>query len=242
MIPTAQLPEHSGIAADTGLHDWDVSPGDARRIQQQLRSRVRLEDSADPVHHIAGVDCGFENQGRITRAVISVFRFPDLVAETTVVARRTTRLPYIPGLLSFRELPAVLDAMARLPFMPDLLLCDGQGIAHPRRLGIAAHLGVWLDIPAIGVGKSRLVGTFSEPGVNRGASSPLHHNGEQIGTVLRTRTGVRPVFVSPGHKVSHESAVKWVIQTTGRYRLPEPIRQADKIASRKQVTPEASNR
>lgn len=225
--------EHTGKRLATELHDWNVSPQEARRIQEQLRRKVRLEDNAGPVHYIAGVDCGFEEQGRITRAVISVFRYPDMTPETTVVARRLTQFPYVPGLLSFRELPAVLEAIAQLPTMPDLLLCDGQGIAHPRRLGIAAHLGVWLDIPAVGVGKSRLVGTFPEPGVNRGESSTLTHHGERIGTVLRTRTGVRPVFVSPGHRVSHASAVKWVMQTTGRYRLPEPIRQADKMASRK---------
>lgn len=226
-------PEQDQETPPADLHGWDVTVEEAKRIQERLRKKVQLEDSLGPVRYVAGVDCGFEDKGRITRAVISVFRFPELVSEATVVARRATRFPYIPGLLSFRELPAVLDAMGQLPMMPDLLLCDGQGIAHPRRLGIAAHLGVWLDLPAIGVGKSRLVGTFTEPAGHRGAASPLTHHGEHIGTVLRTRTGVRPVFVSPGHRISHESAVRWVMDTTGKYRLPEPIRLADRMASRR---------
>jgi len=227
--PPASLPP--------ALHGWDVSAGEARRLQDSLRKQVVLKEPATPVRHIAGVDCGFEDQGRITRAVVAVFGYPALTPEHTVVARRATSFPYIPGLLSFREIPAVLDAMAQLPQLPDLLLCDGQGIAHPRRMGIATHLGLWLDLPSIGVGKSRLVGHFTEPGTRRGDATELMDKGERIGTVLRSRDHVRPLFVSPGHRMSHGGAVQWVLNTLGRYRLPEPIRQADRVASRRGSRP-----
>lgn len=217
--------------APEGLTDWNVTPDQGKRLQIALACRVILEDHTAGVRYVAGVDCGFEDKGRTTRAVVAVFGFPDMVPTETVMARRPTQLPYIPGLLSFRELPAVLDALEKLSRQPDLLLCDGQGVAHPRRLGIAAHLGVLLDRPAIGVGKSRLVGTFTDPGIERGATSPLMDGNERIGTVLRTRTGVRPLFVSPGHRVSHPAAVKWVMDTTSRFRLPDPIRLADRTAS-----------
>ena len=138
----------------------------------------------------------------------------------------------LPGLLSFRELPAVLAAFGQLRTLPDLALCDGQGIAHPRRLGIASHLGLWLDLPTIGVGKSRLTGSFDPPGERKGDSSPLLDGSEQIGAVVRTRTAVRPLFVSPGHRVSLTRSIDIVLAACSRYRLPEPIRAADRIASR----------
>ena len=151
----------------------------------------------------------------------------------TRIGRQPATFPYIPGFLSFREMPAVLDAVDQLPALPDLFLCDGQGIAHPRRLGIAAHLGLWLDRAAIGVGKTRLCGDHPMPADAKGSQAPLTDGGHRIGTVLRTRTDVRAVYVSPGHLVSHESAVHWVLSTVSRYRLPDPIRAADRAASRR---------
>ena len=214
-------------------HRWDVSPKEAVAIQRELASRLVIEDRLGPVHAVAGVDVGFEQQGRVARAVVAVFSFPELEPLEECLARRPTPFPYVPGLLSFRELPVILEALGQLEHIPQLLLCDGQGIAHPRRLGVAAHLGLVTDIPSIGVGKSRLVGDFQEPGPNRGQRSPLTDKGELIGTVLRTRDKVKPVFVSPGHRVSQESAVEYVMACTPRYRLPEPIRAADRLASRR---------
>ena len=214
-------------------HRWDVSPKEAVAIQRELASRLVIEDRLEPVHAVAGVDVGFEQQGRIARAVVAVFSFPDLEPLEERLARLPTPFPYVPGLLSFREIPVILEALGQLEHIPQLLLCDGQGIAHPRRLGVAAHLGLVTDIPSIGVGKSRLTGDFQEPGPNRGQRSPLTDKGELIGTVLRTRDKVKPVFVSPGHRVSQDSAVEYVLACTPRYRLPEPIRAADKLASRR---------
>jgi deoxyribonuclease V len=139
--------------------------------------------------------------------------------------------PYVPGLLSFRELPALIRVMRKVQSRVDVVMCDGQGIAHPRRFGIACHLGVLLDLPTVGVGKSRLTGSFTPPGSDKGACSKLLDGNEQIGTVLRTRKDVKPLFVSPGHRVSIESATAWVLECATRYRLPEPIRQADRLAS-----------
>jgi len=159
--------------------------------------------------------------------------WPGLEIVERSVTRVPTTFPYVPGLLSFRELPAVLAAFGKLAQIPDLLLCDGQGIAHPRRLGIASHLGLWLDLPAIGVGKSKLVGSYHEPGPTKGDSSPLLDDDEIIGAVLRSRDRVRPLFVSPGHRVSIATATHWALATTTRYRLPEPVRAADRLASRR---------
>ena len=215
------------------LHAWNVTPAEAIGIQNDLRDRVIRHGSATGVHRIAGVDVGFEEGGSVTRAAVTVMSFPQLDQLECRVARQPTRFAYIPGLLSFREVPAVLEALESLDVWPDLLMCDGQGIAHPRRLGIACHLGLLTDLPAIGVGKSRLVGTYIEPGRDKGQWSPLMDKGETIGAVLRTRTGVKPVFVSIGHRVGLEAAIGLVLSATPRYRLPEPIRWADRVASRR---------
>lgn len=215
-------------------HSWTVSPTEAVAIQQRLRARVRVAPGPRHVHVVAGVDAGFEDQGRTVRAALVLMNYPALTVLDSHLARRPTPFPYVPGLLSFRELPAVLAVLEALAEPPDLVLCDGQGIAHPRRLGIASHLGVITGLPTIGVGKSRLTGRFEPPGEDKGQWSPLMDGDERIGTVLRTRRGVKPLFVSPGHGVSHEEAVRWVLACTPRYRLPEPIRAADRLASNRQ--------
>ncbi len=213
-------------------HPWTVSPREAIAIQQRLGRFVRLEDDLpDPVTTVAGVDAGFKNGGALTRAAVAVLDYPALTLEEQAIAEVPTRFPYIPGLLSFREIPAVLEALARLPALPDLLLCDGQGIAHPRRLGIASHLGVLLDHPTIGVGKTRLIGTHDPVPEAKGAWVPLRDKGEVIGAVVRTRAGVKPLYVSPGHRISVEGAVKWVLACTTRYKLPETTRWAHRLAS-----------
>jgi deoxyribonuclease V len=202
-------------------------------LQRQFAAQVITEDRFGQVQAVAGVDVGFENQGKITRAAVVVLRLDDLSLIEQVIARQPTRFPYIPGLLSFRECPAILAALEKLTMPPDLLLCDGQGIAHPRRFGIACHLGVLTDLPSIGVGKSRLVGKHGPVPDTRGDWTPLVDRKEIVGAVLRTRTGVSPVFVSPGHRISLPTAIHYVMACTTRYRLPETTRAADKLASDK---------
>ncbi|MBI1425626.1 MAG: deoxyribonuclease V [Gammaproteobacteria bacterium] len=212
-------------------HPWDVSIAEAKRIQVELARQVSLEDSFDIPEFVAGVDVGFEDKGKVTRAAIAVLKYPELQLVDKSVIRSKTFFPYVPGYLSFRELPAVIAALERLKTLPDMFLCDGQGIAHPRRLGIACHLGVLTDIPSIGVAKSRLLGTYREPGDLKGDSSALFDGNEQIGVVLRTRAHVKPLFISPGHRISINSAQEWVMNCTTKYRLPETTRHAHHLAS-----------
>lgn len=219
------------------LHAWDVTPSQAIAIQRELQARVIRQPQLGPIGRVAGVDVGFEEGGKITRAAVAMLSYPSLERLEWRVARQPTRFPYIPGLLSFREVPAVIEALEALSPWPDLLLCDGQGIAHPRRLGIACHLGLLTGLPSIGVGKSRLTGSYEEPGTEKGQWSPLTDHGETIGAVLRTRTRVKPVFVSIGHRVDLATAIDLVLRLTPRYRLPEPIRWADRIASRRGSAP-----
>jgi deoxyribonuclease V len=210
---------------------WDVSPAEAVAIQKALREEALLEDRLGPVKRIAGVDVGFSEAGRVTRAAVAVLTFPTLEVVETAVVYRPTTFPYIPGLLSFREVPAVLQALEELAQLPDLVLCDGQGRAHPRRLGLASHLGVLTDLPAIGVAKSLLVGRHEPLGEERGAWQPLLDRGEVVGAALRTRSRVSPVYVSQGHRVGLETAIDYVLRCTPKYRLPETTRQAHRLAS-----------
>lgn len=207
-----------------------ITPAEARALQQQMRSQVVLEDRLGEVRRVAGTDCGFKDSGKITRAVVAVLNFPGLELLEYAEAERPTDFPYIPGLLSFREVPTLLAAYAKLKQTPDLLLCDGQGYAHPRRFGIACHLGVALDVPSIGVAKSRLIGSHREPAKTAGSGAPLTDKGETIGTVLRTKDGVNPLFISPGHRVSPITAVDYVLACCRGYRLPETTRWADGLA------------
>lgn len=200
-------------------------------MQRELRGHLILTDQLGPVRRVAGVDVGFEAGWTVTRAAVAVLRYPELDVLETATARCPTTFPYVPGLLSFRELPAVLAALEQLREPPDLLLCDGQGIAHPRRFGIASHLGLLVDIPAIGVAKTRLCGTHAEPPHQRGAWTPLRAGEEIIGAVLRTRIGVKPLYISPGHRIGLETALAYVMRCCTRYRLPETTRHAHRLAS-----------
>jgi deoxyribonuclease V len=212
-------------------HPWDVSPKEAASIQEELSAAVVVEDDLGPVRTVAGVDIGFRGNNTITRAAVAVLSFPDLQLRDQAVVHLPTTFPYVPGLLSFREAPAALEALDQLAIRPDLLLCDGQGRAHPRRFGLACHLGLLAEIPAIGVAKSRLVGEHQAVGEERGSQKPLIHDGDKIGVVLRTRTGVKPLYISIGHRINLVTAVKYVLRCAPKYRLPETTRQAHKMAS-----------
>ena len=207
---------------------WTRSVAQARLLQEQLHRLVVTDDRLGEVRRVAGVDAHY-GAGQVWAAVV-VMSFPDLAVVESALVHRAITFPYVPSLLSFREAPATLEALHRLSKKPDLLLVDGQGLAHPRRFGLACHVGVLSDTPTIGVAKSRLVGTYQEPGIKRGAWSPLVDRGETIGAALRTRDAVRPLFVSVGHRVSLKTAIKFVLHCAGRYRLPEPLRAADRLS------------
>ncbi|MCK9529656.1 MAG: deoxyribonuclease V [Gammaproteobacteria bacterium] len=215
----------------TFSHPWDMTPREAVALQRELAPRVQRTGRLDAVRCVAGVDVGYEQGGAVTRAAVAVLDFPGLGLREQVVARAPTHFPYVPGLLSFREIPAVLEAFAVLESTPDLVLCDGQGLAHPRRFGLACHLGVLLDVATIGAAKSRLLGEHAEVPPQRGAWVPLMDMGEVIGAVLRTRTNTRPLFVSIGHALDLEEAIHWTLACTPRYRLPETTRAAHRLAS-----------
>ena len=212
-------------------HAWDLSPSEAIALQRRLANRVICHDRLNTPRCIAGVDVGFEESGRVTRAAVAVLDFPSLEPVEQALARQETRFPYIPGLLSFREIPTILQALMQLHQAPDLLLCDGQGLAHPRRFGIACHLGLLTDTPAIGVGKTRLIGSHEEVPEGKGAWVPLIHRQEEIGAVLRSRSGVKPIYVSIGHRISLPTAIHYVLAATTRYKLPETTRAAHRLAS-----------
>lgn len=212
-------------------HEWAVSPAEARAIQQRLRGRVLVHDDVPPVGRVAGVDVGFEAGGKVTRAAVAVLSFPGLQPLERVLAKRPTQFPYVPGLLSFREIPAVLDALEQLSRPPDLLLCDGHGYAHPRRFGLACHLGVLTGLASIGVAKTRLIGEHEPVSLEKGDLAWLKCDGEVIGAVVRTRRDVQPVFVSIGHRVCLATAIRYLLACTTKYRLPETTRCAHRLAS-----------
>ena len=215
------------------LHDWTVDPSAARSIQEALGSRLRTEALRHPPELVAGADVAFDRGRGLVFAVVLVFRFSDLGVIEETSAHGPADFPYVPGLLTFREGPVMLKAFGQIRNRPDVVLFDGQGIAHPRRLGLAAHMGLWLDLPAVGCAKSRLVGRYDEPGLHRGDAAPLMDGEEQIGEVLRTRERVKPVFVSPGHRIDFASARRIVLECGRGRRLPEPTRQAHIAVTRR---------
>lgn len=213
--------------------DWDGSPAVARTLQTDLAKRVSLHDDFPPPKLLAGFDVGFEEEGTITRAAAVLLDADTLQPLESHIARVATSMPYVPGLLSFRELPALVAALAMLTRTPDLVFVDGQGIAHPRRLGIAAHFGVVTGLATLGVAKKVLAGRHEDPGPAPGDRMPLIHRGQQIGWALRSKPRCNPLIVSPGHRISLDTSVEWVMRTLRGYRLPEPTRLADRIASRR---------
>ena len=223
------------------MHHWDVSPREAMAIQIRLRSRLRL-DGAGPYATVGGVDVSYDSGSDLMFAGVVVMSADGRQGLETATAAVPVRFPYIPGLLSFRETPAVIKAWAKLRTPPECLICDGHGLAHPRRFGIACHLGLLLDLPSIGCAKSLLVGTHRTPGTRRGSMAPLLDRGQQIGAVLRTRTGVSPVFVSQGNRISLTAAVQTVLDAFGGYRLPEPTRRAHLLVNETRLLAKAGTR
>ncbi len=213
------------------LHSWDVTPEEARKLQNELRSQVIQTDRFGTINTVAGVDIGLKKD--IALASVVVLSFPELQVVDSVVTESPVRFPYIPGLLSFREIPPLLTTFAQLQTEPDLVIVDGQGIAHPRRFGLASHLGLILDKPTIGCAKSRLWGRYEEPDSEQGAYTYLTDKEEVIGAAVRTRTNVRVVYVSIGHRISLDSARMWTLACCRGYRLPETTRYAHNAASGK---------
>jgi len=214
------------------LHDWQVTPAEARAIQTALGPRVELKPLPDCMGLVAGADVSVGRERELVFAAVLVFRFPALDVIEEAVACQPASFPYVPGLLSFREGPALVAAFRKLKRTPDLVIFDGQGLAHPRRLGLACHMGLWLGLPTIGCAKSRLIGEYCDPGPHRGEESPLRDGGEQIGVVLRTRDRVRPVYVSPGHLCDFASSAQAILDCCRGFRLPEPTRQAHAVVER----------
>jgi deoxyribonuclease V len=215
-------------------HCWDLSPKEAIVLQRQLRQSIAIQDGPDEIECVAGIDVGIKRDQ--ARAAVVLLSFPKLQEIEYVITERPVEFPYVPGLLSFREAPVILDALAKLNHVPDVILFDGQGYAHPRRMGIATHIGILLDHPTVGCAKSRLTGSYQEPGKERGCYSLLYDTNDEgstivIGAVVRTRTNVKPLYVSLGHKTSLDKAID-IVLTCGRgLKLPEPLRLAHRLAS-----------
>ena len=232
------------------LHEWNVTPAEAREIQEKLRAKWEGEDRLSDIRTVAGLDAAFVLSGsqalkkrsrwtalrEANRAIggVVVFRFPEMAEIARASAVRPLRFPYVPGFLSFREIPVLLAALAKLKRIPDLLFCDGQGYAHPRRMGLATHLGILLDRPTIGCAKTILLGTHGDLAQKAGSWAPLTDNkagGERIGAAVRTRDGVNPIYVSQGHRVSLESAIRLTLAVSDGVRIPRPTRAADRFVS-----------
>lgn len=215
------------------LHPWDVNPIKAKSIQEELKDKIILQNTLIKVDIIAGVDVWYDKSSNRLYASVVNLKFNSLkIIEVQNTSSQVT-FPYIPGLLSFREGPCILNTFSKLEITPDVIIFDGQGIAHPKRLGIATHLGLWLNKPTIGCAKSRLIGEYKEPEVEKGSFSYLKVGNEVLGAVVRTRSGVKPVFVSAGFKIDLGTSIKIILSCCPKYRLPEPIRQAHALARQK---------
>lgn len=220
------------------LHPWDVDYRGAIRIQEKLRARISLTESPRTVSSVGGADVSYSRGGGEGFAAVVVLSYPDLNLVDRASVRGKISFPYIPGLLSFREAPLLIEVFQRLQHLPDVVLYDGQGIAHPRSCGLASHMGVLTDLPSVGCAKKKLVGDFVEVGFRAGSTTPLKMRGKTIGAVIRTRTGVKPVFVSPGHRINLESSIQLVLNTCRGFRLPEPLRRAHLLVKKIRSQPE----
>lgn len=215
------------------LHPWDVSPKEAVKLQEALHPLLKICPwEAGDISTVAGADISYDKKKNVVYAGVVILSFPDLRLIAEVTHQQKAHFPYVPGLLSFREAPALLKVFAEIKESPQIAFFDGQGIAHPRSIGLASHLGLFLDIPTIGCAKTKLVGNFSEAGNTKGDFTYLTYKGKKVGAVLRTRDGIKPIFVSPGHKIDVDTALMLTLACTTRYRLPEPTRLAHLLATR----------
>ncbi len=215
------------------LHPWHLSPKEAVRLQERLGPLLKLSPLEDKsIFTVAGADISYCQKKKVLYAGVVVLSFPDLRLLAETGHRQKATFPYVPGLLSFREAPPILKVFAGIKTIPQIVFLDGQGIAHPRGIGLASHVGLFLDIPTIGCAKKKLVGTFSEVGNRKGDFSYLVYEGQRVGAVLRTRNGVKPIFISPGHKIDIDTAVKLTLACITRYRIPEPTRLAHLFVNR----------
>lgn len=227
------------------VHGWDVTPKEAMEIQERLRKQIILENApeAESINKIGAADVSYDKKTNLVYATVMIFSFPDLRMLEEKDAIQPATFPYIPGLLVFREGPALIEAFQKIDTKPDVIMFDGQGIAHPRGIGIATHMGILLDKPSIGCAKTVLVGDYAEPEETAGSQSPLTKEGAELGVALRTKNHVEPVFVSIGHKIDLKTAIKIALECTRGYRLPEPIRQAhimsNKLRERKEEQQES---
>ncbi|MBN1406335.1 MAG: deoxyribonuclease V [Calditrichaceae bacterium] len=213
------------------MHKWNLSPARAKEIQLELAYKVIRKNEIGEVNFVAGIDVGFDLKQKISKAAVAVLSYPGLKLVEYSKAELQTVFPYIPGLLSFREVPVIIEALNKLKQIPDVVLCDGQGIAHPRRFGLACHIGVLFKIPSIGVAKSRLVGEYRFLDQEKGSMVPLTDQDEIIGSVIRSRINVKPLFISIGHKINMDKSLEIVWNCITKYRLPETTRWAHRLAS-----------
>ncbi len=216
-------------------HSWDLSPQEAIKLQEELKEKIILKKGFSKIKRIAGADISFSKKSNRAYAAVIVFSFPELEILEEEYTIGNLSFPYIPGLLTFREGPLLIETFKKIKIEPDVIIFDGQGIAHPKRLGLATHMGILLDKPTIGCAKSKLIGTYQEPEREKGSYSLLKDDGEIIGAVLRTKEDVSPVFVSPGHKIDLKSSIEIVLECLRGYRLPEPTRQAHLLVNKLRI-------
>jgi len=222
------------------LHPWNLDYKEAVAVQEHLSRQIREKALPRSIDTIAGADASYHPRGRKVHGTVLVFTFPDLVLTDRASASDSTSFPYVTGLLSFREAPVLEKAFSKLRTRPDVIIFDGQGIAHPRGMGLASHMGLILDCPTIGCAKTRLVGAHPPPGQAKGSTAPLNYQGRIVGAVVRTRAGVKPVFVSPGHAITLTEAIGLVLECSRGYRLPEPVRQAHLAVNRYRLEADGS--
>jgi deoxyribonuclease V len=208
------------------LHSWRVSAEEATQIQENLKNRIILEKKLSEVRSIGGADVAYSKDGNFLFGAIVILSFPEMEQLEVATVRGKISFPYIPGLLSFREAPILIETFQKLKMKPDLMIYDAQGIAHPRGIGLASHMGLWLDLPSIGCSKTPLLKDFLSPGPSKGSFELIRKEGKEVGAVLRTKDKVKPVFVSPGHRIDLQSSIQIVLATCPKFRIPEPLRRA----------------
>jgi deoxyribonuclease V len=208
------------------LHSWKVSIEEAIRIQEDLRKHIILENTCSEIRSIGGADVAYSKDGNFLFGAIAVLSFPKMEPLETSTAHGEASFPYIPGLLSFREAPILIETFKKLKVKPEVMIYDGQGIAHPRGIGLATHMGIWLDLPSIGCTKTPLLNDFKWPRLSKGSYESIRREGKEVGAVLRTKDKVKPIFISPGHRIDLQTSIQLILDTCSKFRIPDPLRRA----------------